>query len=82
MIEGAKGKAMSYKQAMRWGKKHPKGTRQPMVFSTGSGFWPSGAFLEDYWKYRTECAAKGVEPLGCEAYYNFGFKTAKEEESS
>lgn len=31
---------MSYQQAMKWAKKHPKGTRQPMIFSTGSGPWP------------------------------------------
>ena len=32
---------MSYKQQMRWTKKHPKGTNQPIVMSAHSGPWPS-----------------------------------------
>jgi hypothetical protein len=31
---------MSYKQAMKWARRHPKGTRQPLIFSTG-GSWPA-----------------------------------------
>jgi hypothetical protein len=32
---------MSYQQAMKWQRKHPKGTRQPMLFHTGTGSWPA-----------------------------------------
>ena len=58
-----------YDQAMRWKARHPKGTRQPMVFSTGSGFWPSGSFLEDYAAYVAKCRADGTKPESCEAHY-------------
>lgn len=61
---------MSYSQAMQWNRKHPKGTRQPMVFSTGSGFWPSVAFLDDYAEYITECATTNTTPLSCRDYYD------------
>jgi hypothetical protein len=61
---------MSYEQAMKWNRRHPKGTRQPILMSTGSGFWPSGAFLDDYFKYREKCKAEDKEPLECEQYYN------------
>ena len=61
---------MSYDQAVKWGKAHPKGTRQPMIFSAGGGFWPSKAFLDDYFEYRAECKASGVAPLECRAYYD------------
>lgn len=61
---------MSYQQAIKWGRKHRKGTRQPLIMSTGSGFWPSRAFLEeDYFPYREKCKAEGVEPMECEEYY-------------
>jgi len=60
---------MSYKQAMKWQRKHPKGTRQPVLMSTNSGFWPSGAFLETYFEYRKECETEGKKPLSCEEYY-------------
>jgi len=62
---------MSYKQAMKWAKKHPKGTRQNVIMSIGSGFWPSGAYLtEVYFPYREQCEKDGIEPLGCEEYYH------------
>ena len=62
---------MSYSQAMKWNKKHPKGTRQPVIMSTGSGFWPSEAFLtEDYFPYLERCKKEGIEPMECEEYYN------------
>jgi len=62
---------MSYKQAMYWAKKHPKGTKQVVIMSTGSGFWPSHSFLsEDYFPYIEQCKLDGIEPLECEAYYN------------
>lgn len=61
---------MSYSQAIKWGRKHPKGTRQPVIMSTGSGFWPSRGFLEgDYWPYVDACRAAAVEPVGCEYFY-------------
>ena len=62
---------MSYAQAMKWQKKHPKGTRQPMIMSTGSGFWPSHSFMtEDYFPYVEKCKTEGTTPMGCEEYYN------------
>lgn len=62
---------MSYAKAMKWAKQHPKGTRQPVLMSTGSGFWPSGGYLrDDYWPYRAACEALGVEPLECKAHYD------------
>lgn len=60
---------MSYAKAMKWAKKHPKGTRQPVLMHTNSGFWPSGSYLKDYWKYADACAAEGVKPFGCEQFY-------------
>ena len=62
---------MSYKQAMEWGKTHRKGTKQPLIMSTGSGFWPSRSFMEeDFIPYLKECKAEGVEPMECQDYYN------------
>ena len=62
---------MSYSQAMKWNKKHPKGTRQPVIMSSGSGFWPSGAFLfDDYFPYLEQCKKEGIKPMECEACYN------------
>ncbi len=61
---------MSYAKAMKWQRTHPKGTRQPCLFHTNSGFWPSGGFLrEDYWPYLERCKQDGTEPMGCEEYY-------------
>lgn len=61
---------MNYEQTVKWGKKHRKGTRQPVIMSTGSGFWPSGTFLkEDYWPYLEKCKTTGKKPMGCEEYY-------------
>lgn len=62
---------MSYAQAMKWGKKHPKGTRQTVIMSTGSGFWPSYSYLVGkYFPYREACERIGVEPLECRKHYN------------
>jgi hypothetical protein len=61
---------MSYKKAMRWNKKHPKGTKQPVIMHTNSGFWPSGAFLKQYAAYVAQCKKDHISALGCEAYYN------------
>ena len=62
---------MSYAQAMKWARKHPRGGKiQPVIMSTGSGFWPSRAFLEDdYFPYLEKCKTEGIEPMECEAYY-------------
>ena len=66
---------MNYRQAMAWERKHPRGTRQPLNFSTGSGFWPSGAFLEDdYFPYLERCKQSNTQPMSCEDYYNLGLK--------
>lgn len=61
---------MSYHQAMRWAKKHPRGTKQPMIFSTGSGFWPSMGWIEHDWNpYVEACAQAGITPMGQEELY-------------
>lgn len=68
---------MSYAQMRRWNRQHPKGTRQPIILSTGSGFWPSHAFMtEDYFPYVERCKAEGVEPMDCEHYY---YKSLREQ---
>ena len=67
---------MSYEQAVKWGKKHPKGIKPGVIMSTNSGFWPSGAFLkEDYLPYLERCRAEGKPPLGCEEYYRLMVRT-------
>lgn len=63
---------MSYAKAMKWNRKHPKGTRQPVLMHTNSGFWPSSAFLDHYFEYRAECKAAKIEPAQCEYYYRNG----------
>lgn len=61
---------MNYKQAMKWGRKHPKGTRQPMLFSTHSGFWPSGSWIEGVMiPYVAACGKIGEEPMEAKALY-------------
>jgi hypothetical protein len=61
---------MSYEKAMRWSRAHPKGTRQPVLMSTGSGFWPAHSWLQgSFWPYLEACQAAGVKPLECEAFY-------------
>jgi hypothetical protein len=61
---------MSYVQAMKWSRNHPKGTRQPVLMSTSSGFWPAKAWLDhEYFPYRDSCHVISVEPVGCEAFY-------------
>lgn len=61
---------MSYAQAVKWGRKHPKGTRQPVLMHTNSGFWPARAWLEGYfWPYLEACKAADVEPIECEPFY-------------
>lgn len=65
---------MSYKKMMKWNKRHPKGTKQTVIFHTESSFTPSLSFLDKYFTYREECESKGLEPLSCEEYYNAGIK--------
>jgi hypothetical protein len=61
---------MSYAQATKWQKKHPKGTKQPVLMHTGSGFWPAWSWIErDYLPYVAACEAVGVKPLEQEPYY-------------
>jgi hypothetical protein len=62
---------MSYAQAMKWQRTHRKGTRQPVLMSTGSGFWPAHSWLENtFCPYLKRCEAAGIEPMECQAYYN------------
>lgn len=61
---------MSYSQTMKWSKKHPKGTRQPVLMSTGSGFWPSRAWIEqDFTFYIETCKEIETKPLDAETFY-------------
>lgn len=60
---------MSYAQAMRWQKQHVRGTRQPVLMHTGSGFWPSAAWTQEYLAYIAACKAIETEPLEGEDYY-------------
>jgi hypothetical protein len=61
---------MSYAKAMKWNRKHPKGTRQPVLMHTESGFTPSISFLDKYFNYRERAEAAGIEPHECEFYYH------------
>ena len=64
---------MSYTKMIKWQKTHRKGTRQPVLMSTGSGFWPSGAWLRDcWWPYLERCQANNETPMDCEAFYRQG----------
>lgn len=60
---------MSYTKMMKWNKKRPKGTKQPIIMSTNSGFWPSGAFVIQWVKYAEGMEAKGLPYLSSEEYY-------------
>jgi hypothetical protein len=62
---------MSYAKAMKWQRTHRKGTRQPVIMSTDSGFWPAHGWLKNtFWPYLKQCEAAGIEPMVCQAYYN------------
>jgi len=64
---------MSYNKMMKRTRNAKRYKPQPMLFSTGSGFWPSGAFLKNqYWPYLEKCKKIGVEPLSCEKFYKIG----------
>ena len=62
---------MSYQQAMKWHKKHPKGVRNNyMGFACSSSFWPSRGYLEkDYDPYVKACQEAGIKPWTCEKHY-------------
>jgi hypothetical protein len=61
---------MSYSQTMKWNTKHRKGTSQPLILSTGSGLWLSGAFLRDEYKpYTDACLSLGVDPVTAARLY-------------
>ena len=67
---------MSYTQTMKWGRKHPRGHRLNIIMSTGSGFWPSIAWLDDeWWPYVNFCTAHGVKPMPAEEWYKRGLGT-------
>lgn len=61
---------MSYTKAMKWAKRHPKGTRQPVLMHTDRGFTPSKSFLDEYWKYLDKCREINVTPVECEYFYH------------
>jgi hypothetical protein len=63
---------MSYNKAIKWNKKHPKGTKQPVIMHANSGFWPSIAFSKKWIKYAEECESKGETYLDIESYYRKG----------
>lgn len=60
---------MSYAKAMKWNKKHPKGTKQPVIMHTNSGFWPSGSFIKKWVAYAEKQEAADLPYLDCETYY-------------
>lgn len=60
---------MSYAKAMKWNRKHPKGTRQPILMHTESGWTPSNSYLTKYFEYRERCEKAGIEPAECKEYY-------------
>jgi hypothetical protein len=62
---------MSYSKMMKWQKKHPKGTRQPVLFHTNSGFWPSRSYiLNSYNPYSEACEIAGVKPWSVKKHYD------------
>lgn len=43
---------------------------QPVIMSTGSGFWPSHGWLSrDWWPYLERCKKARRKPMEYEAYY-------------
>ncbi len=61
---------MSYAKMMKWQRTHRKGTRQPVLMSTGSGFWPSWSWTQNTHRpYIEACEALGVEPFAGEVFY-------------
>jgi hypothetical protein len=60
---------MSYAKMMKWNKKRPKGTKQPVIMHSDSGFWPSGAFSKKWIAYAEELCKQGKPYLSIEEYY-------------
>ncbi len=60
---------MSYAKMMKWNKKRPKGTKQPIIMHSDSGFWPSISFSKKWIEYATELENKGLPYMDIEAYY-------------
>jgi hypothetical protein len=61
---------VNYKQAMKWSRKHPKGTKQPVIMSTNSGFWPSRGTIESYQCYADACQKIDAQPLPIKEHYD------------
>ena len=62
---------MSYAQAIKWSRKHPRGGKiQPVLMHTDSGFWPSGSFVAHYQEYVDRCNVSGVKPVTCKELYD------------
>ena len=64
---------MSYEKMMKWNKVHTKGTKQPVLMHTNSGFTPSSSFLDKYWAYRLKAEEMGLNPIECEEYYHIQY---------
>lgn len=60
---------MSYKKMMNWNRKHRKGTKQPVIMHTESGFWPSAAFSKKWRAYAEEQERQGLPYMSMEQYY-------------
>ncbi len=61
---------MSYAKAMKWNRKHPKGTKQTIIMHTNSGFTPAHAWMINKWfPYLEKCKQNDIEPMKCEEYY-------------
>ena len=69
---------MSYAKMMKWNMKRRKGTRQPIIMHTESGFTPSQSFLVKYFQYREESESAGIEPIKCEPYYRLSNREREE----
>lgn len=54
---------------MKWQRTHRKGTKQPIIMHTNSGFTPSSAYLDSYFEYRARCEAVNITPATCKEYY-------------
>lgn len=61
---------MSYEKAMKWSKKHPKGTKQPILMHTESGFTPSLSFYKKWLLYATPLDNLGLPYMDMETYYH------------
>lgn len=60
---------MSYEKAIKWGNKRPKGTKQPVLMHTDSGFWPSGALTRKWLAYAEPLDKEGLPYMDIETFY-------------